>query len=163
MRVAGVGGPRRVLETAFAALAREGLDVAATSPIIDSAPLGPSTRRYANAAAVVRTDLEPIGMLALLQAVEHAFGRRRRGRKWRARPLDLDIVLWSGGAWRSSALTIPHREFRQRAFVLGPAAAIACRWRDPVTGASLRHLDARLTQPRPLPRGAGSQTLSLGP
>jgi 2-amino-4-hydroxy-6-hydroxymethyldihydropteridine diphosphokinase len=152
MRVPQVGGPRRVLEAALAALEAEGLEVEAVSSIVASAPLGPSRRRYANAAAVAATDLAPPDLLALLQRIERAFGRRRRGRNWRARPLDLDIVLWSDGAWQSVALTIPHPEFRSRSFVLVPAAAIAPDWRDPVTGQTLRRQRARLTRPRPLPR-----------
>ena len=49
---------------------------------------------------------------------------RLRYSRWRARVLDLDIVLWSAGPWASERLVIPHGEFRRRAFVLGPAAAI---------------------------------------
>ena len=152
MRVPGVGAPRQVIEAALAALDAEGVALEAASPIIDSAPLGPSQRNYANAAAVVATQLAPLDLLALLQRIERAFGRRKRGRKWRARPLDCDIVLWSGGIWTSAALTIPHPEFRRRSFVLDPAITVAARWRDPVTGLTLARLHARLTHPRPLRR-----------
>ncbi|MGN6496142.1 MAG: 2-amino-4-hydroxy-6-hydroxymethyldihydropteridine diphosphokinase [Tsuneonella sp.] len=148
------GDPRRVLAAALAALAERGLAVEAASPVIASAPLGPSRRRYANAAAVIATSLGPEQTLGQLQAIEAAFGRRRRGRRWRARVLDLDIVLWSGGVWRSERLLLPHPEFARRAFVLAPAAAIAPAWRDPLTGRTLRHLAACLTRSRPLPRAA---------
>ena len=90
-------------------------------------------------------------MLAALQALEHRFGRtraQRRGQRWRARALDLDIILWSGGASHSRDLTIPHREMRGRDFVLRPAVAIARDWRDPVSGLSLAQLAARLSRPR---------------
>jgi 2-amino-4-hydroxy-6-hydroxymethyldihydropteridine diphosphokinase len=87
----------------------------------------------------------------MLQAIEHAFGRRRAGARWRARVLDLDIVMWSGGAWASEQLVIPHPEFRRREFVLTPASAIAPSWRDPLTGRTIRHLTARLTRARALP------------
>lgn len=153
MRVPGVGNPREVIGAACVSLELEGLMLEALSPLLDSAPLGPSLRRYANAAAVVATELGPIELLALLQRIERAFGRRRRGRRWRARPLDLDIVLWSGGVWLSDGLTIPHPAFRHRGFVLGPAAAIAQHWRDPGTGLTVRHLRARLTHPRRVPSG----------
>ena len=61
--------------------------------------------------------------------------------------LDLDIVLWSGGAWASPDLTVPHIAYRERAFVLTPAMQIAPEWRDPVTGLTIRHLHSRLTRP----------------
>jgi 7,8-dihydro-6-hydroxymethylpterin-pyrophosphokinase len=48
----------------------------------------------------------------------------------------------------------PHPQFRRRAFVLGPACAIARGWRDPVSGLTLAQLHARLTRRRPLPSGA---------
>ena len=144
------GRPERVLEAALTALqAIPGCTVLARSPILATTPLGPSRRRYANAAAVVTSELEPDRLLPHLQRVERRFGRRPRGRRWAARVLDLDIVLWSGGPWSSAGIVVPHTEFRDREFVLRPAAHIARRWRDPLTGRSIGHLLARLTRPRP--------------
>ena len=142
------GGPDRVIGAAVAALREAGLAIVALSPTIRSTPIGPSRRRFANAALIAHTDLAPEAMLDLLQQTERTFGRCRRGQRWGARVLDLDIVLWSGGRFVSSRLVIPHPAFRTRAFVLGPAARIAPSWRDPATGLTLRQLNARLTRPR---------------
>ena len=150
MRVPGLGGPRVVIEAAFAALSERGLKVVATSPVIDSAPIGPSLRRYANAVALLETPMSPPALLAMLHQLERAFGRgngQRRGQRWRARVLDLDIVLWSGGVWSGVNLTVPHREFRARDFVLEPARWLVPQWRDPLTGLSVAHLAARLAKP----------------
>ncbi|MBN8484613.1 MAG: 2-amino-4-hydroxy-6-hydroxymethyldihydropteridine diphosphokinase [Sphingomonadales bacterium] len=152
MRHVRHGSPERVLAAALAALERKGVKVLAAAPVIRSAPLGPSRRRYANGAALIGTKLDPAELLDLLKAVERRFGRTRGGQRWASRVLDLDIVLWSGGAWSSPGLTVPHAAFRQRTFVLAPALAIAPDWRDPLTALSLRQLHARLTRPRPLPR-----------
>ena len=141
-----------MLRAAFAALAATGLGVERQSPVFDTPPLGPSRRRFANAAAVVACDEDPPGLLERLKGIESAFGRKGAGQRWRARVLDIDVILWSGGAWASHDLVIPHVEFRERPFVLAPAAAIAPAWRDPLTGFTLRQLHARLTSPRPLPR-----------
>ncbi|MFN3516710.1 MAG: 2-amino-4-hydroxy-6-hydroxymethyldihydropteridine diphosphokinase [Novosphingobium sp.] len=146
------GRPERVLTAALAALEREGVTVIAAAPLVRSAPLGPSRRRYANGAALIEAKLDPAELLDRLKAVERHFGRTRAGQRWASRVLDLDIVLWSGGAWSSPGLTVPHPAFRQRTFVLAPALAIAPHWRDPLTALSLRQLHARLTRPRPLPR-----------
>ena len=145
------GAPRLVLAAAVEALEEAGLAVEAVSPVLHTAPLGPSRRRFANAALVARSALPPLDLLALFKRVERAFGRRRGGR-WGARVLDLDIVLWSGGICADPALSIPHPAFRARSFVLEPALVVAPAWRDPVTGLAIRHLHARLTAPRPLPR-----------
>ena len=146
------GAPRRVIAAALAELECADVAVLAASPIAASAPLGPSRRTYANAAALVDSSRDPPAMLALLQHIEQRFGRRRRGQRWAARVLDLDLVLWSGGAWNDADLTLPHPAFRDRTFVLGPAMLLAPRWRDPLTGLTLGQLHRRLTRPRPLPR-----------
>jgi 2-amino-4-hydroxy-6-hydroxymethyldihydropteridine diphosphokinase len=146
------GRPEQVLRVALVALGQGGAKVLAAAPAIRSTPLGPSRRRYANGAALIKTRLGPEALLSLLQGIEADFGRRRSGQRWSARVLDLDIVLWSGGAWSSPGLTIPHVEFRGRGFVLGPASAIAPAWRDPLTRLSLRQLHSRLTRPRAIPR-----------
>lgn len=146
------GAPAEVLRAALAVLEDEGVTVLVAAPSISTAPLGPSKRRYANSAAVVETSLEPDDLLALLKEIEAEFGRRPGGQRWASRVLDLDVVLWDGGAYAGEGLTIPHARFRERAFVLQPAAAIAPGWRDPLTRHTLRQLLARLTAPRPLPR-----------
>ncbi|TMM47123.1 2-amino-4-hydroxy-6-hydroxymethyldihydropteridine diphosphokinase [Qipengyuania marisflavi] len=147
-----IGAPRAVLAAALGALAEVGVELLDASPFSASAPIGPSQRRYANAAALVETPHHPPALLAALQSIEQVFGRDRRGQRWRARVLDLDIVLWDGGIWVSGALAIPHPQFRTREFVLRPAAAIAPQWRDPVSGFSLRQLAARLARRRALSR-----------
>ena len=144
--------PRAVVAAAMDILDETLGKVSARSPIIDSAPVGPSQRRYANAALVLKSKLDPPAQLHCLQEAETAFGRQRRGQRWRARPLDLDIVLWDGGIFASPELLVPHPLFRDRDFVLGPAAAIAPRWRDPISGLTLRQLHARLTHGSPVPR-----------
>ncbi|GAA4760327.1 2-amino-4-hydroxy-6-hydroxymethyldihydropteridine diphosphokinase [Novosphingobium ginsenosidimutans] len=146
------GSPPQVLRAALAALAEAGVEIAAAAPVLANAPLGPSLRRYANSAALVVTELAPDELLNLLKTIERQFGRRPGGQRWASRVLDLDLVLWSGGAWSSPGLTIPHAAFRERDFVLTPALALAPVWRDPLTNLSLRQLKARLTRPRPMPR-----------
>jgi 2-amino-4-hydroxy-6-hydroxymethyldihydropteridine diphosphokinase len=146
-----------VLAAALERLEAEGVRVLAAAPVVETEPVGPSIRRYANSAAVIETALEPEPLLALLKRIERDFGRRASGQRWRARVLDLDLILWSGGPWASPALTIPHPLFRTRAFVLDPALAVAPDWRDPLTGLTVRQLHARLTAPRAMPKRAAGQ------
>lgn len=139
------GSPARVI-----AAAMECLPVVAASKTHFSRPIGPSSRLYANAVALIETNLTPPHLLASLQQIEHDFGRRRT-RRWGARVLDLDIILWSGGIWSSNGLGIPHAHFRNRNFVLAPLVEIAHEWRDPLTHLTTRHLKARLDRSRPQP------------
>jgi 2-amino-4-hydroxy-6-hydroxymethyldihydropteridine diphosphokinase len=156
-RHARFGAPRQVLSAALERLQAEGARVIAAAPAIETAPVGPSIRRYANSAAVIETELEPEALLDLLKRIEREFGRRRGGQRWRARVLDLDVILWSGGPYASHSLTIPHPLFRERGFVLAPALAVAPGWRDPLTAATVRQLHARLTGFRAMPKRDGGQ------
>ncbi|WP_423605875.1 2-amino-4-hydroxy-6-hydroxymethyldihydropteridine diphosphokinase [Sphingomonas sp. MS122] len=135
------GAPEAELRAALAAIG----GVVKVSPIIPTAPLGPSRRRFANAAALIASEEAPPALLARLKQVERSFGRRR-GRRWDSRVIDLDIILWSGGAWASPDLVIPHPQFRRRGFVLQPLAAIVPGWRDPLTGRTIRQLAALAVQ-----------------
>lgn len=143
------GAPERVIAAAIDVIAAAGLHVAARSSIRATKPLGPSKRRFANAVIAVESDLPPLEILRLLQAIERDFGRRR-SRRWAARVLDLDIV--AAGATvvreRQGNLTIPHRDLAERSFVLDPLAEIAPVWRHPLLHLTARQLRARLRRPR---------------
>lgn len=134
--------PARLLDEAAALIAQLG-EVEAIAPVTVTRPIGPSQRVFANGAILVKSSLAPEDMLSELQQIERSLGRRRY-RRWGARTVDVDIILWSGGRWNSRRLAIPHPAFRTRDFVLSPLAGIASDWRDPVSGHSIRHLQARL-------------------
>jgi 2-amino-4-hydroxy-6-hydroxymethyldihydropteridine diphosphokinase len=142
------GRPAGVVEAAIARLDQD-FGLFDASPIILNPAHGGAGREFANAVALVESELDPPALLRRLKSIEREFGRRR-GRRWGSRVLDLDIALWSGGKWRSRVLTVPHPALEKRSFVLGPFAAIAPNWR--VRGAlATRHLAHRLA--RRAPRG----------
>jgi 2-amino-4-hydroxy-6-hydroxymethyldihydropteridine diphosphokinase len=140
------GSPADTVRAAAALLGVERL-----SRVRATGALGPAGRSFANAAALLSSDLAPPRMLDALKQVERDFGRRG-GRRWGPRVLDLDIILWSEGPWSDIALTVPHPAFRERAFVLEPLAEIAPAWRDPIGGATVRQLLHRLRRRPPLER-----------
>jgi 2-amino-4-hydroxy-6-hydroxymethyldihydropteridine diphosphokinase len=139
------GRPAGVVEAAIARLDEE-FGLFDASPIVLNAAHGGAGRDFANAVALVESALEPLEMLRHLKRIERDFGRRR-GRRWGPRVLDLDIVLWSGGKFRSHRLTVPHPQLAKRSFVLGPLEAIAPAWR--VGSVTVRHLAQRLARTRP--------------
>ena len=136
------GRPAGVVEAAIARLDQE-FSLFDASPIVLNAAHGGAGRDFANTVALVESSLEPPEMLLQLKRLEREFGRRP-GRRWGPRVLDLDLVLWSGGKFRSRRLTVPHPELARRSFVLQPLSAIAPGWRiGPVT---VRHLAERLAR-----------------
>jgi 2-amino-4-hydroxy-6-hydroxymethyldihydropteridine diphosphokinase len=141
------GSPADAVHAAAAELGVERLSAIRVTPA-----LGPAGRSFANAAAILVSDEEPPALLAALKSLERRFGRRR-GRAWGPRVIDLDIILWSGGAWEGDGLVVPHPRFRDRRFVLEPLAEIVADWRDPLTGATVRQLLHRLSRPNPVDPG----------
>lgn len=138
-----LGRPPAVVEAAIARLDQD-FGLFDASPIVLNPAHGGAGRDFANAVALVESELEPIEMLRRLKTIERDFGRRA-GKRWAPRVLDLDLVLWSGGRFRSRRLTIPHDQLSTRGFVLDPLAAIAPRWRvqGPLTAL---HLARRLAR-----------------
>ena len=65
-RHALIGKPEEIVEQAVAALETDEIDVFAVSPTLRSAAVGPSSRRFANAAAIISTPLPPPALLNLI-------------------------------------------------------------------------------------------------
>lgn len=131
-RVAAIGlgsnmGDRQgYLDAALARLDRvEGIRVIATSGIYESEGWGrPDLSPFLNAAAAVRTTLEPVALLRAMLAVEKALGRQRR-EKWAPRPIDLDLLAVEDLALESEELKLPHPWIRKRPFVYIPLRDVA--------------------------------------
>lgn len=140
------GRPRAVIHAAVAELDKH-FDLFAASPIILNPASGGAGRDFANAVVLLATDLPPDVLLRVLKMLEAEFGRRR-GRRWSARVLDLDLISWSGGSIRSRSLTIPHPRLAERSFVLEPLLAIAPSLRLK-SGLTTRHLAHRLARRAP--------------
>jgi 2-amino-4-hydroxy-6-hydroxymethyldihydropteridine diphosphokinase len=139
------GRPTGVIGAAIARLDSE-FGLFDASPIILNPASGGAGRDFANAVALVESPLDPLPMLAALKSIEREFGRRP-GRRWGPRVLDLDVLAWSGGRFRSPLLVIPHPRLAKRSFAIGPLAMIAPRWR--LIGAlTPTHLAHRLARRR---------------
>ena len=140
------GRPQQVVEAAIARL-DEDFGLFDASPILLNRANGGAGRDFANAVALVESGLQPPEMLDRLKRIERDFGRRG-GRRWGPRVLDLDIVDWSGGKWRSRRLTVPHPAASRRAFVVEPLASIAPGWQLE-QGVTARQAAHRLARGKP--------------
>lgn len=110
---------------AIGELHREGALVQAVSSPYRTAPRDVVEQpEFINAAARLEFDGEPPGLLSVLKAIERRLGRQSEGRRWGPRPIDLDILVWEGGAWRDGALRVPHERLHERRFALVPLLEI---------------------------------------
>lgn len=94
-----------------------------SSPVYESAPLGPPQGPYLNAAALVRSSKPLRAVLELALATEQAMGRERRVR-WGPRVIDIDLLWSSAPAVHEPGLTVPHPELANRDFALVPLLAV---------------------------------------
>ena len=73
----------------------------------ETLPVGPQDQDlFLNAAAGIKTELEPRALLESLMKIEQLAGRERR-EKWGPRTLDLDILLYGDVVVDDDALRIP--------------------------------------------------------
>lgn len=76
---------------------------------------------YINAVMRLRTELSAVSLLDAMQSIERSHGRRRQSeRRWGARTLDLDLLLYGEQLIRTQRLQVPHPGMAERDFVLRP-------------------------------------------
>jgi 2-amino-4-hydroxy-6-hydroxymethyldihydropteridine diphosphokinase len=97
----------------------DGVEVARSSRVFETEPVGPPQPAYLNAVVEVRTTLDPRGLLEVAQAVENALGRIRAER-WGPRTIDVDILTFDDRTVDEPDLEIPHPRMHERGFVLVP-------------------------------------------
>jgi 2-amino-4-hydroxy-6-hydroxymethyldihydropteridine diphosphokinase len=121
------------------------IDDLVVSTVIETDPVDVPDAQppYLNAAAVGRTSLPPVELLAALLDIERANGRTRPSAR-APRTLDLDLILYGDAVIQTPALTVPHPYFRTRRFVLDPLAEIAGDMKDPISGKTIRELHRSL-------------------
>jgi len=90
---------------------------------------------FINAVAEIKTSLDPIPLLRILQSIENVMGRQRSGRRWGPRLIDIDLLLYGDQKYHSADLEVPHPRMHERAFVLIPLSELAAELEIPGHGA----------------------------
>jgi 2-amino-4-hydroxy-6-hydroxymethyldihydropteridine diphosphokinase len=117
-----VGDRESHLRAAVAALEEHGVEVESVSYLYETEPVGEILDQpdFLNAAARIRTELEPEELLDVCKAIEVEQGRMFGGPRHGPRPLDIDLLLLGDIELSTERLTLPHPEVTSRRFVLAP-------------------------------------------
>ncbi|MDB4898136.1 MAG: 2-amino-4-hydroxy-6-hydroxymethyldihydropteridine pyrophosphokinae [Firmicutes bacterium] len=126
------------LAKAVRSLEQAGTRLLRVSSVYETAPQGKTDQpSFLNVAVQVETTLEPLALLARIQAVEQGLGRVRTVR-WGPRTVDIDMLLYGGQVFAEPALELPHPRMLERAFVLIPLLEVDPLVSLPATGEPLQ-------------------------
>ena len=117
--------PRRQLSRAFASLRTLPRSaILRQSRVYHSLPMGVRAQpNYYNQVIAIQTTLPAHALLRHCQAIEQKQHRIRK-RRWGARTLDIDILLYGNQVIHTHDLIVPHPEMLKRDFVLIPLLEI---------------------------------------
>lgn len=110
------------------------------SSIYESEPVGFTGDVFYNLVVGFDSDLEVKVVAKQLRQIELDNGRTRDSRKFAARTLDLDLILYGDLIINDGRLQIPRDEIEHYAFVLEPLAEIAPDLKHPITQVSYAEL-----------------------
>jgi 2-amino-4-hydroxy-6-hydroxymethyldihydropteridine diphosphokinase len=130
-----LNNPKEQIKNALIALnSQEDIEVIGLSSLYQSKPVDNSNQPdYLNAVAKVNTHLTALELLRVCQHIEEK-QHRVREKKWGARTIDLDIIVYGMQVIASPELIVPHKEMMNRAFVLAPLAEVEPELKVPILG-----------------------------
>jgi len=110
------------------------------SSLYESEPLGDAKEWYVNGAVEIETKFKPDMLLKKFKNIERAMGRKKIKKRWGARIIDLDILLYDSAVVKKKNLRIPHPEMPTRKFVLIPLSEIAPQVIHPELGVTISEM-----------------------
>lgn len=130
-----LNNPKEQIKQALMALdGSEDVSVVGLSSLYQSKPVDDSNQPdYLNAVCKVNTHLTALELLHVCQHIEQS-QHRVREKKWGARTIDLDIIIYGAQVIASKQLVVPHPEMMNRHFVLVPLYEIEPDLDVPVLG-----------------------------
>jgi 2-amino-4-hydroxy-6-hydroxymethyldihydropteridine diphosphokinase len=113
------------------------------SQVYESEPVGFDGESFYNLVVGFDTDAGADTVADELARIEAANGRRRDGRRYGPRTLDLDLLLYGDTVRHDARSRLPHPDILAYPFVLRPLAEIASNERHPESGLTYAELARR--------------------
>ena len=110
------------------------VNIVETSSVYETRPYGNIPQKnYYNAVILIETTYSPDEIYFLIKKIEKKVGRTDSVR-WGEREIDIDIILIDSLIFENENITIPHKEYDLRDFVLVPMCEVDSEIIDPKTG-----------------------------
>lgn len=119
-----IGNRKENILKAYEILEDEVIKIVKKSSFYETAPVGYEEQDFfVNSVIEITTDLGPYELLEKCHLIEKAL-KRKRVIRWGPRTIDVDILLFNDLELNDPDLIIPHKEIKNRAFVLMPLSEI---------------------------------------
>ena len=125
------------------------INIVATSSFYESEPWQmASDNWFVNAVVQISTTLSPEDLLTECQRIEQFLGRKRNNETtYQDRTIDIDIIFYDKLILNNERLTIPHKHFHKRVFMLVPMLEIAEDYVHPFFGKTVESLYDEIENP----------------
>ena len=121
-----LGNRFELLQKAVFRLAQRVGKIESVSRVFVAPAWGFESDPFLNACIQVKTEYTPLELIDILLEIENELGRSRNDTEgYKARSIDLDILLFNNHIINHKRLQIPHPRMELRQFVLTPLADIA--------------------------------------
>ncbi len=118
-----------------------------SSAVYETSPYGEvKQENFYNAIIEIETALGFFDLYHFIKSIERRAGREEQSKvKWGPRELDIDIIFYNEFIYEGEMLTIPHKEYSKRDFVLTPLLELAQEFKHPVLRKKLRDIQFEAT------------------
>ena len=125
------------------------INVVSTSSFYETEPWQMESENWVvNAVIQAVTSLSPEKLLDECQRIETLLGRKREPQtKYSDRTIDIDIIFYDNMVLNTERLTIPHKLFHKRAFMMVPMPEIAQDFVHPLFKKTIMELYEELDNP----------------
>lgn len=118
-----------------------------SSAVYETTPYGDvQQENFYNAVIEIETALGFFDLYHFIKSIERKAGRDEAKEKWGPRVLDIDIIFYNEFIYDGEMLTIPHKEYAKRDFVLTPLLELAMDFKNPVVRKKLRDIQFEPTE-----------------
>ena len=138
-----IGNRKKNLEKALIELGQNNIKEIKISSFYETEPVGPKQRNFYNIAGKFKTNLKPQELLKTVKQIEEKLGRTKTYH-WGPRIIDIDILFYGKQTIKTTNLIIPHKEIKNRAFVLVPMNEIASKFVHPIYRKTIRTMYEKL-------------------